>query len=260
MFRFYSLPWELVALLDACGNDAVSDPAFWFAADGYSESLALCAIDSIFATGQQYHFVVKLIGDFREYRRRHGGNARQEGTRELLATFDQLGGSHPWAVQFAGQRQISAHEGTPQRAEAVRRIAQGFAELGVWTMDDLRQRATDGTLADVEQLWRSILGQRSGPTWKYFLMLASVPPADGGIGSVTTSADSTSGSSAARVVIDSDCLINQYVSRVLGRREASLEHDKVAVLMAIAAWWRAWELDHLYRVMWRFESNRTAIG
>ena len=258
---FWFMPWELAALVKACGTDLV-DPAFWFAPDGYCESLALCIIDSIFATGQHYHFVVKLIGDFREHRRVEGGNADIEGVRELLASFDQLGGPLQWAAHFAArQGRISTRDDTPLRAETAKRVAHGFAARGVWTIRDLRQRAADGSLGEVEQLWRSIPGQRSGATWSYFLMLASVHPYHhGNGGSVAASIGPDGYGGRASVGINPDRMIIRYVARALGLRQERLDPNKAAALVATAAWWRGWAVNHLNHVIWRFESSRTTYS
>ncbi|MET3808381.1 hypothetical protein ABIB25_005410 [Nakamurella sp. UYEF19] len=54
-------------------------------------------------------------------------------------------------------------------------IAEGLASLGIRSTADPREAAKDpDRLADAEEVWTKAVGQGSGITWRYGLMLAGV--------------------------------------------------------------------------------------
>jgi hypothetical protein len=142
---------------------------------GYHDSLALCVVDSVQSTGVTYTSVVKVVDTYRRYRREQGGDPNVDGVPELLATFDELGGSDSWSQRIGNRNRTSTHADAPLKATAIRDAAVALAVEGIETTAALRKAADDATaLAPVEVAWRAVAGQRSGITWHYVQMLAGI--------------------------------------------------------------------------------------
>lgn len=98
--------------LTAVCRGIFKDESKWIAADGYPHSLALCIIDSIFSTGSHYNSVINVVNEYRAYRRAENGDADQDGTKELLATFAAVA-----TVRLSGQTKswITASRRIPRK-------------------------------------------------------------------------------------------------------------------------------------------------
>ncbi len=106
---------------------------------GLPPGLTLCIIDAIQSTGSHYNSVRKVVGRYREYR---GGDAAiTDGTTELLATFDALGGVEPWAREIGNQRPASTRKGgAALKAAVIQQVARNLHDDGVRTTGDLQVR------------------------------------------------------------------------------------------------------------------------
>lgn len=216
-------------LLAAC--EVLGPPDRWFRPGGYPDGLALCIIDSIQSTGSHYNSVRNVVGRYREYR---GEAATTDGTAELLATFDALGGVEGWARKIGNQKPASTRTGAALKAAVIQQVARNLHDDGVRTADDLRVR---GDLESGDQarrmatkkLWTSVEAQSSGITWHYALMLAGLP-----------------GVKADRMVI-------RFVSRALGDE---VSPETAASLVREAAERIGVRATHLDHAIWRKESGR----
>jgi hypothetical protein len=142
---------------------------------GYRDGLALCVIDSVQSTGVNYTSVGRVLDRYRAYRREQGGEPATDGTAELLATFDELGGPDPWASRI-GTRNRTSTRGGILKAGAIRDVARVLTAEEITTAAGLRAAADDEVrLEQVRKAWCAVKGQRSGITWRYVLMLAGVP-------------------------------------------------------------------------------------
>lgn len=161
---------QLQALVDRCEQfRGAKAPA------GYPGGLALCVIDSVQSTGVKYTSVGKVIDRYRAYRLGEGGEPKSDGVRDLLTTFDELGGPDNWA-QKIGTRNRTSTRGGVLKAAAIRDAAAALAAEGIETTADLLDAAADEVrLEQTRKRWCAVTGQRSGITWRYMLMLAGVP-------------------------------------------------------------------------------------
>lgn len=217
-------------LLAAC--EVLGSPERWFRPDGYRDGLALCIIDSIQSTGSHYNSVRNVVGRYRKHR---GDAAGTDGTAELLATFDVLGGVDGWASEIGNQKPASTRKGAALKAAVIQQIARNLHDDGVRTAADLRDRGAlepgnDDQRLAAKKLWTSVEAQSSGITWNYALMLAGLPG------------------------VKADRMVTRFVSRALGGVELSPEVAaslvrEAAQLMGVSAT----DLDH---AIWRKESDR----
>lgn len=164
---------EAEQLTGVC-RDIFGDEARWMTADGYVHSLALCIIDSIYSTGSNYQAVINVVNEYREYRRAQGGDADRDGTKELLATFNEAGGSAGWAELVNNRKPAHTKANAPLKAEVIRQAAEVLhCELGYRTRDDLHKAyADDENLESLKKAWLRLPSQRSGLTYNYLLILA----------------------------------------------------------------------------------------
>lgn len=144
----------------------------WITADGYTNSLALAIIDSIFSTGSHYQSVVNVINEYREYRQAQGADADRDGTQELLATFQEAGGSAKWAELVDNRKPAHTGPDAPLKAAVIQRAATVLQELGITTRDDVHAAyAKDHSFGELKKTWLRLPSQSSGVTFNYFLIL-----------------------------------------------------------------------------------------
>ncbi len=143
---------------------------------GYPNGLALCVIDSIQSTGVTYSSVENVIGRYCDFRRELGRDPYTDGAHDLIATFEDVGGSAAWAGRIGNRNKTSTHAGAPLKAVAVRLAAQAMIDGSVVTAQDLRDAAVDtARLQQIRNSWQKVPGQRSGVTWHCVQMLAGIP-------------------------------------------------------------------------------------
>ncbi len=220
----------LARLITACDRD-LGDPVLWFKPDGYPDSLALCMIDSIYSTGSHYNSVVNVIKRYRAYRGDQGGDAYTDGLTELLATFDELGGSRSWADKIGNRKPVSTQAAAALKSDAIETAARALLALNINSTADLRDAAAAGN-SSPKAAWLAAPGQRTGLTWDYAQMLANIP-----------------GVKADRMVV-------RYVARELEVDVSDLASKRAASLVAAVAAQRGWNVIHLDHAIWRFESGR----
>lgn len=158
-------------LTDEC-RSLFGDTSRWITADGYPNSLALAIIDSIFSTGSRYQSVINVVNRYREYRQGQGGDADRDGTKELLATFEEAGGSAGWAELVGNRKPAHTQPDAPLKAEVIRRAAEALQNMNITTQDDVHASyAADDSLAELKKAWLRLPSQSSGVTFNYFLIL-----------------------------------------------------------------------------------------
>lgn len=168
----YAFSSEAATLTDEC-RSLFGDQSRWITADGYPHSLALAIIDSIFSTGSHYHSVISVVKEYRAYRASQGGDADQDGTRELLATFEEAGGSAGWADLVKNRKPANTQRNALLKAEVIKRAAQALQELGITTREDVHvTHAADYSLAELKKTWLLLPSQSSGVTFNYLLILS----------------------------------------------------------------------------------------
>lgn len=167
----YAFSSEAATLTDEC-RSLFGDQSLWITADGYPQSLALGIIDSIFSTGSRYQSVTNVVKEYRAHRASQGGDADQDGTKELLATFEEAGGSAGWADLVNNRKPANTQPNALLKAEVIKRAAQALQGLGITTRDDVHASyAADNSLAELKKTWLCLPSQSSGVTFNYFLIL-----------------------------------------------------------------------------------------
>lgn len=163
---------EADQLTDAC-RAIFGDETKWIAADGYPKSLALCIIDSIFSTGSHYQSVINVVAEYCKYRKNQGGDPYTDGTKELLTTFEEAGGSSGWAKLVNNHKPAHTKPGALLKAEVIYRAARALESVDIMTLADLHGLAArDELLTPVKKVWLKLPSQSSGVTFNYFLILA----------------------------------------------------------------------------------------
>lgn len=91
----------------------LDDPSSWTEPTGYPDSLALCAIDSVYSLQSRYSAAVRVVDRYRTYRRDQGGRPDRDGASELLAAIQESGGPVPGTTlrQHAAPKSITVRNG-----------------------------------------------------------------------------------------------------------------------------------------------------
>lgn len=158
---------DVAAVVQRC-RATLGDPTSWAAPPGYPNSLALCAIDSIWSIGIRYSNVERVVGRYREAVE----SADEHNLTDLLASMDKAGGTDAWRAQI-GTRHLTSSRGGIFKSDALALAAQALIAVGINSTDDLRN-AADAQECEAEQAWRAVRGQRSGVSWHYLQLLSGV--------------------------------------------------------------------------------------
>lgn len=213
---------ELQFLVTAI-NDDLGDADSWPAPVEFPDSLALCALNSVYSLRATSSSAANVLKRYRELR----PTAGTDSGPDLLQAMDEVGGPEAFAqdvLQNASKLPGTTRLRTTGIYEGLTRLAT--ADLAVTTAARLREAAGDGA---VKRAWRSVIG--FGPlSWSYLLMNA-------GVDSQTKP----------------DVMVLRFITRALGLdREVSPERGRQLLVDAAA------ELDvrprMLDRAMWCHES------
>ncbi|MGJ0119617.1 heme peroxidase [Williamsia sp. MIQD14] len=222
---------DLDKLAGAC-RDQLGPQSEWFRPNGYPDSLALCIIDSIQSTGAHYNSVLNVVNRYRELR---ADAAATDGTAELLASFDQLGGARNWAKKVGNFKAASTKRGASLKADVMHDVAQKLHDAGIRMSAQFREHGelaagNEDRRAALKKLWTSAEAQRSGITFEYALMLAGLPG------------------------VKSDRMVLRFVSTAIGRSD--LTPTTCATLVRDAADHLGVDATTLDHAIWRKASGR----
>ena len=144
----------------------------------YYNSLTLCIIDSVFSIGVNYRSVQNTVRKYCNYyglkifRNREGKNYpnhdQQETVKSLIKKIDGLGINGFTKIVLQNRQRTSTQSGI-LKTEAVFRFAKTVADQKISTFKDIVNVKINKSL---ENKIREIPGQKSGVSFKYFLMLA----------------------------------------------------------------------------------------
>lgn len=221
-------------LADAC-RSIFGNESRWITADGYPDGLALSIIDSIYSTGSNYQAVINVVSEYRAYRKAQGGDADRDGTRELLQTFEELGGSAGWAERVKNRKPAHTKANAPLKAEVVRRAAEVLQHphLGVTMQHELRAAYSDEELRKtLKGSWLGLPSQSSGITYNYLLILAGFQ------------------------AVKPDRMVMRFVSEHAGLEAGALTPMETADLIRHVADLYPAQTRHLDHVIWRHVSGR----
>lgn len=222
-----TLTADQLGTLKAHVQETVGDVTQLKPPDGYKDSLALCIIDSIQSTGVRYTNVERVVG---RYRTQRGAAARTDGVPDLLKTFNDLGTAADWAREIGTGHKTSTSRGAPLKAQAIHDAALALHGLAIDTTADLRRLVPEAPdYTTVKDVWLDVVGQRSGITWRYALMLAGVPG------------------------VKPDRMIRRFVGKALAKDWASPSTDFVAGAIQETADSLNVDASALDHAIWRYQ-------
>lgn len=137
----------------------------------YPNSLALCILDALYATGSHPTAVDNLV---ERYIARHG---RTDGAKMLRYSIAAAGGPDVWAQEaIHNLKPANVRPGAMLRAEVVDRATRLLADHGIDTVADLLaavgdEPSTGQHANEVARGWRALPSQKSGISWRNLLML-----------------------------------------------------------------------------------------
>lgn len=214
-------------------QELFGDESKWVTAAGYRDGLALGIIDAIYSTGSHYQSVINVVHAYCEYRRSQGATPHTDGPAELLATFEELGGSDAWASQMKNRKPASTAQSAVPKAEVVRQAASVLNEMGITKPSDLREwTASEEALAPLKSAWRALPSQSSAITLNYLVILAGLQS------------------------VKADRMIMRFIYGHTGLTADQItSSEAVGLIKQVAANYptEARKLDH---VIWRYESGR----
>jgi hypothetical protein len=133
--------------------------------------LSLCVIDAVYSIGVRYEGVRNVVARYREFAGLNGvripGGRDGERLTALASRIEQNGPE--WFAEnvFRNCQRTSTRNGI-LKSEAVLRFSHALAAQGVHVLRDLESVNVEA----IEDAIRQIPGQRSGISFRYFLMLA----------------------------------------------------------------------------------------
>jgi len=162
-------------LVEKCGA-LFGDESTWIEPDGYPNSLALCAMDSLYSIGITYVATTNVLNRYCAHRRAVGGDPQCDTPSDLLKTFEEVGGSEQWATEIAGNKnRTHSKPSAILKSELVRQAAVMLQELGFKTPADVREAyAAEPSLSELKERWLALPSQRSGVSFDYFLILVGL--------------------------------------------------------------------------------------
>ncbi|QDQ97262.1 heme peroxidase [Tomitella fengzijianii] len=214
----------------------LGDPHTWTRHDRFHGSLALCIIDAVQSTAAEYDKSVLTVDRYRAYRRAQGVDDVVDGARDLLRTFEQVGGSLVWSGKV-GRYKMPYGDANAVRAMAIQDTAERLRALGVDTVEDLRAATADpGRHHAIRDAWLAASSTTDEVNWTYLLMLAGAP------GILPGSLTSAFAADALGVAHASDAPGPRQVHALVAAAADAVETTPV-------------ELEH---AVWRWELNRAA--
>jgi hypothetical protein len=195
------------------------------------ESLAQCVMNSIYSTGNRSESVVRVLDRYRKRRREAGHDPALDGPAELLAEIDACGGPDGFSDALDNRWRAWSRKTAPLKTQVIQQAAQLLLEESVGTREELEVALEKPTTQDaLKRGWLGLPGQRSGLTWRYFLMNAGLPG------------------------IKADRMITRWMTRTLGRSTTPAEAERLLLNAADLLGVHARHLDH---ALWVRERQRS---
>ncbi|MGP5071344.1 hypothetical protein ACTXI0_02945 [Arthrobacter rhombi] len=237
MTNSYDTDWleQSIDTVTEFARNELGDSDRWIRVEGYPNSLALCVIDSLYSTGQHYNAVINAVNHYKKYRQEKSDSAdagKKDDIKDLLATFEAVGGSTKWAVEVAENRKpASTKAGASLKAEVIFQAAQMLHGLGIITVDDFRGLDAQA-LEALHRKWKGLPSQSSGITFNYVLILAGRPS------------------------IKVDRMVRRFVFQALNHSTNDVSNDQILALLERVAERLGVSPSALDHVAWRYASDR----
>lgn len=132
-----------------------------------ANSIIITAVDSIFSIQAQYiSTVVPLVKRFASFVGLKDLNNDQYTPKQFIETFKNYDFNSLATLVFKNKQRTSSQNGI-LKAEALYRIVEMLNNNNIQTRNDI---LNSKNIDDIEDQWKSVKGQGSGITWRYFLM------------------------------------------------------------------------------------------
>lgn len=219
---------EDLDILTATARATLGDPAEWTRSDRFHDSLALAIIDAIQATAAEYGKSVRAVDRYRAYRAAQGRPDITDGARDLLRTFEEVGGALIWSGKI-GNYKLPYSDANALRANAMQEAAVRLHALGVDSAADLRALVSQpARYAAARDAWMSASAATDEVNWTYLLMLVGVS------------------------WVQPQSLSSRFVVAALGSDPGG---DRIRALLTETAAAIAVTLTELEHAIWRWELN-----
>ncbi len=196
---------------------------------GYRDSLALCAIDSVYSLAAKYQATTNVVTRYRVAR---GAAAETDSLANLVNAIDAVGGPYDAAESLFENRNVAPGTHT-LKSVALYNTAHRMVAFGYSTTQQLRAAVeTVEGLDAVGRVWRREPGLGYA-SWTYVAMLAGVEG------------------------VKVDRMILRYVGRALGSGDVSKKRITTAVTGAAAHF--GVTVSELDNAIWRRESGRAQL-
>ncbi|VXB44002.1 hypothetical protein NOCARDAX2BIS_220133 [Nocardioides sp. AX2bis] len=187
-------------------------------------------LNAVFSTGNQSDAVVRVLGRYCARRDEQGADPKRDGPDELIAEIERCGGPDEFADELDNHWRAWQSKAAPYKTTVILGAAQLLKGSDVQTSDDLKlAMASADEHNRLKSGWLALPGQRSGLTWRYFLMNSGMPG------------------------IKADRMITRWVSRAVGRTVKPTEAE--AILLA-AAERLSVDANHLDHAVWAVQRGR----
>lgn len=185
-------------------------------------SLGQCVLNAIYSTGNRSEVVVRVLDRYRERRLHSGVDPDTDGPAELQSEIDLCGGPEGFADALSNHWRAWARMEAPYKTEVIEGACELLVAASVHDRDDLLAYLENAAPNNVlKEGWLGLPGQRSGLTWRYFLMNAGMPG------------------------IKADRMITRWAAQALGRRSVTPQEAE-RLLLGVSEQLRveARRLDH----------------
>lgn len=132
-----------------------------------ANSIVITAVDSIFSIQAKYDStVVPLVKRFASFIGLNDLDNDQYTPKQFIETFKGYNFDILATKVFKNKQRTSSRNGI-LKAEALYQVIDILNKNNIQTRDDL---LTSKNITQIENEWKSVKGQNSGITWRYFLM------------------------------------------------------------------------------------------
>lgn len=204
-------------------------PAEWTAATTY-DSLAQAIIDSVWSIGVRYGGVLNVLERYRALRHAEGRDPAKDTPEDLLEFIESLGGPEAFADAVRNRQRTSSRSGI-LKADAVLRQARMLAQEGIESPQELAS-ADPALLGRLRRRWTQEVGQASGLSWDYLLMLSGLQG------------------------VKADRMVRRFVADALGCDESAVSASQAHSLVTAAAKRLGLGSSEVDYAIWRFQSGQ----
>jgi hypothetical protein len=194
------------------------------------ESVAQCVLNSLYSTGNRSEAVVRVLNRYRQRRSDAGADPYRDGPADLLSEIESCGGPEGFADALNNHWRAWRRTTAPYKTQVIYEAAQLLVAASVRDRSDLEAALRDEAVhQQLKKGWLSLPGQRSGLTWRFFLMNTGMPG------------------------IKADRMITRWTSEAIGREVTPPEAERILNAAATQLSVDSRLLDH---AIWHYERRR----